>query len=233
MQTRIGSPYIIDAMNCEIERNPDSKVAGWECNGGFLIGSDWTINDSFLRSLPTRDAVLPLISVLLLAVKDNMAVSELITSRLPKRYTHADVIGDKTPGCEIYTAEMGKTIIKMLSPEDNDVFQVDFTIEGIKTNGTDYSTSSDHNLNRIKERLGSYFLSERGFTDITSINFIDGVRIVFSNGDVAHLRPSGNAPEFRIYATADTQEEANLIVEKRYEIVPDIISDIIKKEGKE
>ena len=53
MQTRIGSPYVIDAMNSEIERNPGSKVAGWECNGGFLLGSDWSIDDSTLKSLPT------------------------------------------------------------------------------------------------------------------------------------------------------------------------------------
>ncbi len=233
MQTRIGSPYIIDAMNCEIKRNPSSKVAGWECNGGFLIGSDWAIDDSFLRPLPTRDAVLPLISVLLLAVKDNMTVSELITSRLPKRYTHADVIDNKTPGCEIYTAEMGKTIIKMLSPASSDISQVDFTEEGIKTNGVDCSTESVHNLIWIKEKLCNYFTNERGFTDIVSINYIDGIRIVFSDNDVAHLRPSGNAPEFRIYATSDIQEAANRIVGKIIEIIPDIIRDLISKEGRE
>ena len=233
IQTRIGSPYIIDAMNSEIERNPGSKVAGWECNGGFLIGSDWTINHSILRSLPTRDAVLPLISVLLLAIKDNIAISELITSRLPNRYTHADVIDDKTPGCEIYTAEMGKTIIKMLSPENSDISQVDFREEGIKTNGVDCSTGSGHNLTWIKEKLCNYFTNERGFTDIVSINFIDGIRIVFSNNDVVHLRPSGNAPEFRIYATADTQEAANRIVGKTADIIPDIIRDLIKKDGGE
>ncbi|MCR4290504.1 MAG: hypothetical protein NUV86_09630 [Candidatus Scalindua sp.] len=233
MQTRIGSPYVIDAMNSEIERNPGSKVAGWECNGGFLLGSDWSIDNNTLKSLPTRDAVLPLICVLLLAAKGHQTVSELVTSSLPDRYTHSDVIDDKTPGCESYTAEMGKTIIKMLSPENSDISQVDFTEEGIKANGVDCSTGSYHNLTLIKEKLYHYFTKERGFTDIVSINFIDGIRIVFSNNDVVHLRPSGNAPEFRIYATADTQEAANQIVEKRYDIVPDIISDIINKEGGE
>ena len=231
IQTRIGSPYVVDAMDCELEENPDSKVVSWESNGGFLLGSDWNIEDNNLRSLPTRDAVLPLVSVLLLAVNEGQTVSELVTSKLPNRYTHADVIDDKTPGCEIYTAEMGSAIIEMLSPVNTDITSADFTEKGIKTEGADCDTDSSKNLIWIKEKLGNCFTKERGFADIVSINFIDGIRIVFSNNDVAHLRPSGNAPEFRIYATADTQEAADRIVGKRMEIIPDIISGFIK-EGK-
>jgi len=37
------------------------------------------------------------------------------------------------------------------------------------------------------------------------------VRIYFANGDVAHVRPSGNADELRIYAVADTQARADAI----------------------
>ena len=37
------------------------------------------------------------------------------------------------------------------------------------------------------------------------------MRIYFSNGDVAHVRPSGNADELRIYAVADTQTRADAI----------------------
>jgi phosphomannomutase len=40
----------------------------------------------------------------------------------------------------------------------------------------------------------------------------DGVRALFENGDVAHVRPSGNADELRIYAVADTQARADAIV---------------------
>lgn len=231
IQTRIGSPYIIEAMNCELKRNPNSKVASWECNGGFLLGSDWSINDSTLKSLPTRDAVLPLICVLLLAINNNQTVSELVTSSLPDRYTHADVIDEKSDGCKIYTTEMGKTIIKMLSPENPDISQVDFTEKGIMINGVNCSTGPVHNLTWIKEKFCNYFINERGFSDIVSINFIDGIRIVFSNNDVVHLRPSGNAPEFRIYATADTQEAANRIVENTVGIIPDILRDFIMKES--
>jgi phosphomannomutase len=37
------------------------------------------------------------------------------------------------------------------------------------------------------------------------------VRLIFGNGDVAHIRPSGNADELRIYAVADTQARADEI----------------------
>jgi len=41
---------------------------------------------------------------------------------------------------------------------------------------------------------------------------LDGVRAYFRNGDVAHLRPSGNAPQLRIYANRASQERADEIV---------------------
>jgi len=43
------------------------------------------------------------------------------------------------------------------------------------------------------------------------VDYTDGVRICFSNGDVAHVRPSGNSDELRIYAVADTQARADEI----------------------
>jgi phosphomannomutase len=60
-----------------------------------------------------------------------------------------------------------------------------------------------------------------------TLNFIDGIRIVFENGDVSHLRPSGNAPEFRNYATADTKERAEEIVKVGLDkILPKMREDI-------
>jgi phosphomannomutase len=42
---------------------------------------------------------------------------------------------------------------------------------------------------------------------------LDGVRIYFRNGDVAHVRPSGNAPQLRLYACSDFQARADEIRE--------------------
>ena len=65
----------------------------------------------------------------------------------------------------------------------------------------------------IPERLETFFSPAAGFGTIARIDYTDGVRIYFSNGDVAHFRPSGNADELRIYAVADTQERADAIAE--------------------
>ena len=64
----------------------------------------------------------------------------------------------------------------------------------------------------IRERLSRRFTRTEGFDRIVRLNFLDGIRIWFANGDVAHVRPSGNADELRIYAVADTQERADQIV---------------------
>jgi phosphomannomutase len=46
---------------------------------------------------------------------------------------------------------------------------------------------------------------------IRNVDRTDGLRITFENGEVAHLRPSGNADEFRFYAVADSQQRADEI----------------------
>jgi len=209
-QTKIGSPYVIKAMIDELAKNPGSKVVSWESNGGFLLGSDWTIGGKTLKALPTRDAILPLVAVMLEAIKEDKTISRLISSSLPKRYTHADVIDDKTEGCTAYTAEMGKKIVEKFSVPEG---------------------KNDERFKTVKESLSKYFNKGTGFSEIASINSIDGVRIVFGDNKVAHLRPSGNAPEFRMYATADTQQEAEEIVEKRLVIMPMMISDMTSSDG--
>jgi len=59
--------------------------------------------------------------------------------------------------------------------------------------------------------VAPFFTAEQGFGKITDVNNLDGVRIFFDNGEIAHLRPSGNAPQLRIYSVADTQERADEI----------------------
>jgi phosphomannomutase len=40
------------------------------------------------------------------------------------------------------------------------------------------------------------------------VDHTDGVRITFDSGEIAHLRPSGNAPELRAYTEAGSAERA-------------------------
>ena len=60
-------------------------------------------------------------------------------------------------------------------------------------------------------RLEEFFTADAGFGAVARVDCTDGVRIIFSNGEVAHFRPSGNADELRIYAVADTQQRADEI----------------------
>lgn len=43
-------------------------------------------------------------------------------------------------------------------------------------------------------------------------NLTDGLRLTFENGVIVHLRPSGNAPELRCYAEADSDQQARALV---------------------
>ncbi|MGQ9589777.1 MAG: phosphomannomutase [Planctomycetota bacterium] len=47
---------------------------------------------------------------------------------------------------------------------------------------------------------------------VASIDETDGLRATFSGGEILHLRPSGNAPECRVYAEADSEARAREIV---------------------
>jgi phosphomannomutase len=64
-----------------------------------------------------------------------------------------------------------------------------------------------------KAALARFFTAALGFDEIARINVLDGVRVYFRNGDVAHIRQSGNAPQLRIYANSDSQARADQIVE--------------------
>jgi phosphomannomutase len=43
---------------------------------------------------------------------------------------------------------------------------------------------------------------------LADIDTTDGLRMHFANGEIVHLRPSGNAPEFRCYNEAASAARA-------------------------
>jgi phosphomannomutase len=46
------------------------------------------------------------------------------------------------------------------------------------------------------------------FGPVADLDVTDGLRITFASGEIAHLRPSGNAPELRAYTEADSPQRA-------------------------
>lgn len=61
IRTRVGSPFVIAGMT---DADPAGGVVGFEANGGVLLGTDVVRGGRRLPALPTRDAMLPIVSVL-------------------------------------------------------------------------------------------------------------------------------------------------------------------------
>ena len=91
-RTRIGSPYVIEAMEHYVDDHY-AAVAGYEANGGFLLATPIRKNDYLLSALPTRDAIIVLLTLLHSCVEQNVSLSKL-SAQLPQRYTYSDRIKD-------------------------------------------------------------------------------------------------------------------------------------------
>lgn len=187
VRTRIGSPYVIagmqrvlvEAMQTATDMTSGVEpaappvhapvIAGYEANGGFLLGSPIRRNGAELAALPTRDAVLPMLTLLTEAARLNVPLSAL-PARLPQRFTASDRI-QQVP------TEWSRAFIAELSRQPDSAAQVMAPLAGA----------------------------------IRTQDETDGLRLTFSNGDVVHLRPSGNAPELRCYAESDTVEKAHAL----------------------
>jgi phosphomannomutase len=87
-RTRIGSPFVIEAMNALAAEGQES-VCGYEANGGFLLATPVTVEGRTLGALPTRDAVLPILATLVDARRQGLALSALL-AQLPERYTFSE-----------------------------------------------------------------------------------------------------------------------------------------------
>ncbi|MFH1830758.1 MAG: phosphomannomutase [Pseudomonadota bacterium] len=57
------------------------------------------------------------------------------------------------------------------------------------------------------------------FGQAADVDYTDGIRITFENGEIVHLRPSGNAPEFRVYSEASSEDRAREINDIGLDIV--------------
>lgn len=57
--------------------------------------------------------------------------------------------------------------------------------------------------------------------EVTQRDLTDGLRLTFANGEIVHLRPSGNAPELRCYGEADTIARAKALVEQTLRTIAD------------
>jgi phosphomannomutase len=204
-KTRIGSPFVIAGM-AEAQQKGRRAVVGWEANGGFLTGSNITRDGKVLHALPTRDAILPVLATLFAAFGSGVSVVELF-ERLPRRFSRAALL-------RRFPRAVSMLIVKRFSPSSSSVSDVMFestSIRPLDIAGKLVAEVNTQSLWAIRDDLEKFFTPALGFGRIARLNYTDGVRIYFNNGDVAHVRPSGNADELRIYAVADTQARADAI----------------------
>jgi len=93
---RVGSPYVLAAM-AAAKSAGGQRIVGFEANGGVLLGSPVSLpGGQVLAALPTRDAVLPILSLLALARQQSRPLSGL-RALLPARFTAADRLQDYPP----------------------------------------------------------------------------------------------------------------------------------------
>ncbi|SLN56605.1 phosphomannomutase [Roseisalinus antarcticus] len=168
-RTRIGSPFVIAAMEAERARDPAAPVVGYEANGGFLLGFAAQGPAGPLAPLMTRDSLLPIIAPLVRARAAGLALADLVAS-MPGRFTASN------------------------------------RVEGI---ATETSRAFLEEMTSDPVARAAFFEDEPAEA---SVDLTDGLRVTFQGGDVVHLRPSGNAPEFRCYAEADDRETAEALV---------------------
>jgi phosphomannomutase len=162
VRTRIGSPYVIAGMSAP---GAEAPVGGYEANGGFLLGSDVARGGAHLAALPTRDAALPIVALLVAAAERGQPLSAL-RADVPPRFTSSDRIAA-------------------------------------------FETARSQ---RLVSRLAADAAALRGFFAPlgapASVDQTDGLRVTLASGEIVHLRPSGNAPELRCYAEADSPARA-------------------------
>jgi phosphomannomutase len=181
-KTRIGSPYVIESL-AEQRRGGAERVVGWEANGGFLVGSTIDLTGKPLGT----------------ASRQQLASLAGMLAPLPTRDALLPIV-----------------VNLMAAPEQDLVARWSalpqrFGRAGL-IDGVAPPVSRAILAYLSAESVPRHFTRALGFGAVEKIDRLDGVRIWFEGGDVAHLRASGNAPQLRIYANAATQARADEIV---------------------
>src|SRR5262249_21209131 len=110
-RTRIGSPYVVASM-IEAGNAGAKRVVGYEANGGFLLYSVLAPASKTPPALPTRDAAIVILGVLLLAKREKKTLSQLVSS-LPRRFTSSDRLQD------FPTANSAAILARFSSPQES------------------------------------------------------------------------------------------------------------------
>ncbi len=202
-RTRIGSPWVLHEMEAQAAQH--EAIVGFEANGGFMTAVSLERDGRRLEPLPTRDAVLPILTVLADVRTSGKALFEMVDA-LPSRISRAGLLDDIDPS-------RSRVLMSWLRPTDDSVRAV--RTEGIRWYGTandgtpaDLPGETVSALDLAVESLNARLARPLGLASVQALDMLDGVRVRFGDGDVVHLRPSGNAPQLRVYITSDSEARA-------------------------
>ncbi|KZN15206.1 phosphomannomutase [Marinomonas sp. TW1] len=133
VRTKIGSPYVIEGMEKLAKSNKSSSIVGYEANGGFLVGSDILLNQQMLKTLPTRDSILPALIVFALSHEEGKPIS-CLSENFEARYTASDRI-------ENIATKVSLAFIKSLKSDtamqDSLLSHIDSNTRGLHINAID------------------------------------------------------------------------------------------------
>jgi phosphomannomutase len=131
---------------------------------------------------------------------------------LPQRATCSGLLDD-------VPQSVSQTILVQFSPDDTTVIDAVFDVSTVTvtrvSDGRMVTSTGDpqaDELLTLRQSIQHNFSAADGFGSVVRLNYTDGVRIWFDNGDIAHIRPSGNAPQLRIYAVSDFAQRADDMV---------------------
>lgn len=110
IRSKIGSPFVIAAMQEAEKHSPQTNIIGYEANGGVLLQTPISKQDKILTLLPTRDAIIAALSVMVSAYSQNLTIAELI-EKLPARYTYSDRLKN-------FPTQLSQTILAHFSTGD-------------------------------------------------------------------------------------------------------------------
>lgn len=122
--TKIGSPYVIAALESLL--NKFENVAGFEANGGYLLASNIHKSGRTLKALPTRDALLPAVTLLVSSQQKKISAQ---VQALPARYTSSDRLQE-------FAASRSTALLEKVVADANSVIK-DFGFHNINVAGMD------------------------------------------------------------------------------------------------
>ena len=228
VRTKIGSPFVIEAFSKQLDaglgesghvelgqgaalglgladgksldsglsqlvtKQLDSTLtqAGFEANGGFLLASDIEFNGFLLPSAPQQ------------------AIAEPSAQYSLKHTLKALPTRDALLPALAVLALAGKQPLSSL-------------LQGLPARFTASDRLQNFAPSRSQSLLAKiaahpdWFIDELAIhSKVANTDTTDGLRLSLLNGEIIHLRPSGNAPELRCYAEASSQARAEELVAK-------------------